>query len=152
MNYKQGIFPITNENKYNGDLSQKIVYRSSWEYRLMEWLDISPLVKFWNSEDVVIPYVFPKESNNVHRYFVDFYVELINGSKFLLEVKPAKYQSIESFNKEKSEKVKYEYLKNLAKWTYAKQYAKLNKMKFCILEEKHIALFIAKVEELRKSK
>jgi hypothetical protein len=89
MAYK-GKFNPKNPNKYNGDAS-KIQYRSSWELKLMMRFDNHPDVIWWNSEEVVIPYISPID-NKYHRYFVDFLVKIKNKEglceTLLIEVKP----------------------------------------------------------------
>jgi len=39
----KGLFKPKNPKKYNGD-STNIIYRSSWELRVMKWLDEHPKV------------------------------------------------------------------------------------------------------------
>ena len=142
MNFKQGIYPIKNTDRYDGDLTKQIVYRSSWEYNFMEWLDTSPVVKSWNSEEVVVPYeVF----GSVHRYFIDFCVKLTDDQVFWIEIKPKKYQSVESFENEKSEAAKLEYIKNIAKWTQADIVATKNDIKFCIVTEEELGFFVSRI-------
>jgi len=56
--YKKGIFNPKNPKKYNGN-ADNIVYRSSWELRVMKWLDDNPKVIWWASEELPIPYKSP---------------------------------------------------------------------------------------------
>ena len=72
----QGKFKPRNPQKYRGD-STNIIYRSGWELKLMSYLDKHPGVLLWNSEEIVIPYRSPIDGK-MHRYFPDFYVEMIN--------------------------------------------------------------------------
>lgn len=56
---------------------------------MMKYLDETPSVLTWSSEEIQIPYQSPKD-NRVHRYFVDFKVtsQTAQGVKtFLFEVK-----------------------------------------------------------------
>ena len=62
-------------------------YRSSWELKLMKFLDHNPEVEYWTVEPFPINYLNPKD-NQIHRYFVDFMVKFKNGKKILIEVKP----------------------------------------------------------------
>lgn len=85
-----GLYHPTNREKYLGD--HVPIYRSSWEHRVMYFLDNNPGIIKWGSEMVQIPYISPIDGK-MHRYFVDFYAETVgvNGPKrFLIEVKPKK--------------------------------------------------------------
>lgn len=86
----QGKFKPKNPSKYKGD-STNIIYRSSWELKLMMYLDSHPNVLKWGSEEIIIPYESPIDGR-MHRYFPDFFVEQINKDgkkeKILIEVKP----------------------------------------------------------------
>jgi hypothetical protein len=88
--YYQGKFRPKNPQKYKGD-SSNIIYRSSWELKLFNYLDQHPSVQKWSSEEFFIPYISPIDGK-WHRYFPDVYVEQINtnGKKqtVLIEVKP----------------------------------------------------------------
>ena len=56
----------------------------------MKYLDESSTILKWSSEEVIIPYISPKD-NLPHRYFMDFWVmsKTQNGVKeFLFEIKP----------------------------------------------------------------
>ena len=63
-----------------------MIYRSSWEYKFYEMVDITPTVKEWGSEEIIIPYISPVDGKR-HRYFPDFYVkigkEILGRSKTL---------------------------------------------------------------------
>ena len=91
MAYK-GFYKVQNREKYNGD-PDNVVYRSSWELRVLKWLDNHPSVIWFASEELPIPYVSPID-NKVHRYFPDFIVKIRqkNGKEvtMVLEVKPEK--------------------------------------------------------------
>jgi len=56
-------------------------FKSSWELKVYQWLDNCPLVKRWEAECIVIPYVLFGKSK---RYYPDL---LINGN-LLIEIKP----------------------------------------------------------------
>lgn len=148
MPYYQGKYPIKNSDKYVGDLSKPIIYRSSWEFEIMLALDESDKVKHWGSEEIMIPYFNPESEKDVNRYFIDFYVELIDGNKYLIEIKPSKFTNLESYSRERSESAKKEYHKNFLKWMSASEFAKSQNMKFLVLTENEIPV----VKELLKSK
>lgn len=84
----KGQYFVKNPEKYKGDY-RKVTYRSSWEKYIMELLDNHPDVKYWNSESVVIPY-FSNADGKKRRYFMDMYIQWIDGSVSLWEVKPIK--------------------------------------------------------------
>ena len=55
MTYK-GLFKPKNPSKYKGNINE-IVYRSSWEKKMMIYCDTTKSVVEWGSEELVIPYV-----------------------------------------------------------------------------------------------
>ena len=106
-NYKQGEIPFENlsEACLNKKLGIPVIYRSSYELKFIEYLEgavQTGKVKRWGSEITAIPYYDSKGKK--HRYFPDFYVELIeniskneldgsdnfsgNVRKILIEIKP----------------------------------------------------------------
>ena len=60
-----GRFTPRNPSKYVGD-STNIIYRSSWECRLMDWFDRNPDIVSWASEELIIPYKSPVD-NKFHQ-------------------------------------------------------------------------------------
>ena len=141
--YTQGYFKPRNPGKYRGDPTN-IIYRSSWELRLMSHFDEHQDVVWWNSEESAIPYRSPVDGR-VHRYFPDFIVHLKqkNGSfeTVMIEVKPLA-QTVEP---KKQSTVSKKYLKevftwgvNSAKWSAAETYCKDRGWRFQILTEKDI--------------
>ena len=72
MTYK-GKFKPKNPTKYQGDIKE-IVYRSSWELKMMKYCDTTKSIIEWGSEELVIPYVSPWDGR-YHRYFPDFYIK-----------------------------------------------------------------------------
>lgn len=139
MTLFQGKYNIRNPNKYiNQKGLQNICYRSSWEKSVMIFLDNNPKVKLWGSEEIAIPYI-NENDGKVHRYFIDFYVELVNGKRYLIEIKP--YCQTQS-PKKTPKKVLAKYLNecttfvtNMSKWKYAKEFASKNNMVFQIWTE-----------------
>jgi len=140
----QGFFKPLNPNKYRGKSAQNIVYRSSWELKLMMHLDKHPDVIWWSSEEVIIPYVSPIDGR-VHRYFPDFVVHLKNAQgkteTIMIEVKP-RSQAVEP---KKQPKVTKRYLNevmtwgiNSAKWQAAREYCADRGWKFEIFTEKEL--------------
>mgnify|MGYP003393522975 CR=1 FL=1 len=134
-------FKPNNIQKYAGDPS-KITSRSSWETKLMRWLDKSPAVIKWGSENVVIPYYSSSDQKH-RRYYMDFYAYYHIGDgkcrKVLIEVKPYSQtvqprrggrKKLETFlNESKTWQV------NKDKWQAADKYAKARGWQFIILTE-----------------
>lgn len=143
----KGFFKPKNPQKYKGDPTN-IVYRSSWEFKLMKRLDHEPSVLRWSSENVIIPYRSPLD-DKFHRYFVDFWVEVLNGqgqkAQMLIEIKPST-QVRPPITREKSQQTKsymrevYTYAVNEAKWSTAREYCKKRGWKFKIMTEKELGL------------
>ena len=106
----------------------------------MKFCDTSPKVLRWASEEVVIPYISPIDKK-VHRYFVDFLVEVRTdeGIKtWLVEIKPKK-QCAEPVRRSRITRgyvteVKA-WLTNKAKWEAAKQVSESKGWEFKILTE-----------------
>ena len=140
-----GKFTPKNPQKYVGDYT-KITYRSSWEARVMTWLDKEPNVISWASEELAIPYISPVDGKR-HRYFPDFIVKVKNKdgkvSTMMIEVKPQK-QSVEPAKRSRvtkqyiTEVVTYSI--NQAKWKAAKEYCLDRGWQFKVLTEKELGL------------
>jgi len=140
-----GKFTPKNPQKYVGDYT-KITYRSSWEARVMTWLDKEPNVISWASEELAIPYISPVDGKR-HRYFPDFIVKVKNKdgkvSTMMIEVKPQK-QSVEPA---KRSRVTKQYITevmtygiNQAKWKAAQEYCLDKGWQFKVLTEKELGL------------
>lgn len=69
-------------------LTSKCVYRSGWEKTYACLLDNDPTVKSYSYESIVIPYVSNKTTKKVRRYFPDFFITYVDGSRVLVEIKP----------------------------------------------------------------
>jgi hypothetical protein len=143
MSYK-GRFVPKNPEKYAGD-ANKIIWRSTWERRVMHWLDSSANVIYWASEELVIPYYDPV-SNKKRRYFPDFIVKIRkkDGSVMthVLEVKP-EYQTKQPERKRKTQKFINEqvtYIINQSKWKAAEEFCKDRGWVFQILTEKDLGI------------
>ena len=140
-----GRFTPTNPQKYVGDY-KNIIYRSSWECRVMTWLDKNPDVISWASEELIIPYISPADGQR-HRYFPDFLVKVRNKDgalkTMLIEVKP-KYQTQPPVQKKRitkqyiNEVVTYGI--NQAKWKAATEFCLDRGWEFKIITEDHLGL------------
>ena len=122
MSYK-GRFIPKNPQKYNGD-ANNIIWRSTWEQRVMKWLDLSENVIWWSSEELVIPYWDPV-SNKKRRYFPDFIIKVQKKDglvmTYVIEVKP-EYQTKQPVRRRKTQKYINEsvtYIINQSKWKAA---------------------------------
>lgn len=147
--YKQGLFEATNKHKYAGDHT-KIVFRSSWEEKLMRYLDVQPNILSWSSEEVIIPYFYDVDQK-WHRYFCDFKIHFIGAGGVkrtaLLEVKPkaqVERPKQPKTNNRKSqqnyiEAIK-EWIKNTNKWSAASAYCKDRNWEFIIFTEKELGI------------
>lgn len=137
----QGIFRPINKNKFIGEFA---IFRSSYERRFMMWADKNPNVLEWSSERIIIPYKSPVD-NRIHRYYVDNYVVIKEGTKikkYLIEIKPFKQtQPPIITNKKKKQTILYEttqWAVNSAKWEAAKKFAASKGAEFIIITEKDL--------------
>ena len=143
MSYK-GWFTPKNRSKYKGD-SENVVYRSSWELRVMKWLDENPSVIWWASEELIIKYKSPIDQK-IHRYFPDFIVRLKqkNGaeSTVVIEIKPQK-QTVKPVQKRKTKRYLQEaatYAVNQEKWRAADLFCKEHGWEFKLITEKELGI------------
>jgi len=143
MSYK-GWFTPKNPKKYKGDPAN-IVYRSSWELRVMKYLDENNNVLWWASEELPIPYRSPIDQQ-VHRYFPDFVARIrqVNGKEMtmVLEVKPER-QTQKPVQKRQTKKFLQEaatYAINQEKWRAADLFCKEHGWQFKIITEKDLGL------------
>lgn len=144
MSYK-GSFKPKNPKKYLGNPSQ-IIYRSSWELKLMMYLDSHPDVIKWASEEFSIPYRSPVDGK-IHRYFPDFFITRKNKDNIteslVVEVKP-KVQSLPPKKQSRptkryvNEVVTYEV--NQAKWKAARSFCEDRKWKFMVMTEQELGI------------
>lgn len=140
-----GYFRPKNPKKYVGDHTN-IVYRSSWECKVMTWLDTNPSIISWASEELIIPYISPVD-NRYHRYFPDFLVK-VQGKDgvtrtMIIEIKP-KRQTKEPVKKKRVTK---QYINevttwgvNQAKWKAAEEYALDRGWQFKVLTEDDLGI------------
>ena len=143
-NTLKGVFTPTNPSKYKGDASN-IVYRSSWELRLMKHFDRDPSVLWWASEELVIPYISPVD-NRKHRYFPDFIAKMKRKDgtvmTYVIEVKPKK-QTQKPVQKRKTQRFIQEaatYAVNQMKWKAAEEFCHEHGWKFQIITEDELGL------------
>ena len=143
--YLQGIFKPLHPEKYKGDPTN-IVYRSSWELKLMMWLDKHPDVLQYSSEEQQVPYVSPVD-NRWHRYFPDFIVKMKNKNglieTLMIEIKPYKQTQEPKPKKIKTKSYITEVMTwgvNRAKWEAAEQFCKKRGWRFIKMTEKELGM------------
>jgi hypothetical protein len=140
-----GKFTPKNPQKYVGDYTN-IIYRSSWECKVMTYLDKTEDVISWASEELIIPYISPVD-RKYHRYFPDFLVKVRTKDNklrtILIEVKPKK----QTQEPEKKKRVTKQYINevvtwgvNQAKWKAAEEYCLDRNWEFQIWTEKELGL------------
>ena len=140
-----GLFKPRNPHKYIGDPTN-IVYRSSWEVKVMNWLDLNDDIISWASEELVVPYRSPIDGK-YHRYFPDFLVKMKTKDgklkTVMLEVKPKK----ETAPPPPQKRITENYIKavktwgvNEAKWKAAIEYCKDRACEFRVITEDHLGL------------
>jgi len=150
----QGVYKVINKEKYIGSTSP--IFRSSWELRLMNWLDQNQKVLRWCSECIKIPYINTMDGKQ-HIYYPDAYIELIDKSgklkKFIAEIKPAEQGPVRTKtgvyvpqppkNKNKKAMARYlrevnTYQKNTCKWQAAKGFCNRNGLEFVVLTKEDL--------------
>lgn len=143
MKYFQGYFKPRNPSKYLGD-SQNIIYRSSYEYRVMMYFDENPNILQWGSEELSIPYISPVDKN-WHRYFPDFIVRARgkdgNTKTILIEVKPSSQTKPPKAGQKPTRRYINEIMTwgiNEAKWKAAQEYCLDRNWSFQIITEKDL--------------
>ncbi len=165
-NYHQGNFIPKNKNKVlKLNSLGGIYYRSSWEYKIMNWLDTSEKVTLWGAECITIPYKLTHFTSGdikvkSHNYYPDFYYEMQNSDgttkKVIAEVKPQKEYQMALLLQEKKLEVpdqkslkklkRFEYdlkmaQKNLSKWETMIEYCQKKGWEFIVITELHLKRF-----------
>ena len=142
--YKGKYYPL-NPKKYKGNPSQ-VVYRSLWERKLMVYCDKNEKVLEWGSEEIIIPYMSPKDGR-LHRYFPDFYMKVKETDgrikKYVIEVKPLKQCSPPKKPKRQTKgyiREAFEYAKNQAKWKEAREWCADRQWEFKVVTEKELGI------------
>jgi hypothetical protein len=141
--YRQGYFKPLNPKKYRGN-PLNIVYRSSWELKLLSYLDKHPDVIEWSSEEFYIGYLSPIDGK-MHRYFPDAWVKMKDKKNevqtFVVEVKPLRQTKPPTKPKKESKRYLQEmhtWLINNSKFEAAENYCKKKGWKFIILTEREL--------------
>lgn len=164
-NYNQGNYIPKNKDKVIKLNTQGgVYYRSSWEKKIMHWLDNNSNISKWGAECLRIPYQmthFDRGDTKIkeHCYYPDFYYEMRNSEGVLkqvvVEVKPYKeYKMVQDLNEGRLnvpdstlKKLKnFEYdlkmaYKNKQKWETMIQWCNLKGYEFIIITEQHLKKF-----------
>ncbi len=134
--YVQGQYKPINPNKYVG--TYPIIFRSSWEHKVMVMFDTNPNISSWASESLKIPYQNPF-TGKYTVYVPDFVVTYVdakgNQKAEIIEVKPAKETFLEQA---KSQQAKAAVALNTFKWAAAQAFAKHQGMTFRVMNEGNI--------------
>lgn len=134
--YVQGHYKPINPSKYAG--TYPIVFRSSWEHKVMVLFDTNPNISSWASEPIKIPYQNPF-TGKYTVYVPDFVVTYVdakgNQRAEIIEVKPAKETFLEQA---KSQRAKAAVALNTFKWAAAQAFAKSHGMTFRVMTENNI--------------
>lgn len=155
-NSHKGWYKVLNQQKlikpldeYMQSTKQKnnefyIQFKSSLERVAFCYADLNPKVKRFAIEPFNIQYVKPTDGQ-IHRYFIDMFIEFETGDKFIVEIKsynetvepvPPKVKSPKAIlnYKERLET----YIINQAKWKAAREFAVSKGLKFIVLTEKQL--------------
>ena len=144
MAYK-GKYKVRAPYKYKGNPT-KVVYRSSWELKFMNYCDTNINILEWGSEEVYMWYRSPVD-NRPHRYFPDFYIKVREKDgtikKYIIEVKPQRQTKPPARPKRQTKgylREAFEYAKNQAKWKAANEWCLDRGFEFKILTEKELGI------------
>ena len=144
MAYK-GKYKVRAPYKYKGNPT-KVVYRSLWELKFMNYCDTNINILEWGSEEMYVWYRSPVD-NKPHRYFPDFYIKAreSNGQikKYIIEVKPQRQTKPPAKPKRQTRgylREAYEYAKNQAKWKAANEWCLDRGFEFKVLTEKELGI------------
>ena len=127
----------TNPQKYEGN-SNNIITRSSWETRMLNWLDTNPNIISYSSEEFFIPYISLLEGKP-RRYFPDMKAKIKTGNgikTFIIEIKPANQRVPPTTKNQRRYLQEMEtYILNKSKWEAADKWCKERGYEFMILDE-----------------
>ena len=144
MAYK-GKYQPSNPKKYVGDPTN-IIYRSLWERRFMRYCDNTQSIIEWGSEEMFVWYRSPID-NKPHRYFPDFYIKVKEASgkikKYIIEIKPQRQTTPPPKPKRQTQgyiREAYEYARNQAKWSAAKEWCLDRGYEFRVFTEKELGI------------
>lgn len=151
-NNRTGWYDVINKHKLIKPIDEhmksydngKLNFKSSLELNAIKYADYNKHIVKFALEPFAIKYIKPTDGK-YHRYYIDLFLEFSNGEKFLVEVKsfgetipPKKPKNKSQKSANNYQKALQTYYVNQAKWAAAKEFAKMNKLKFIILTEREL--------------
>lgn len=137
LKFSKDIYLVKNPEKYIG--SKLPLYRSSWEMTFMMFCDNNPSIQEWSSEPVKIPYRDPltgKQSVYVPDFLIRYLDKNMKQHAELIEIKPANQTLKEKVGKNPYNQAQF--VKNMAKWGAANDWARNHGLKFRVITEQDI--------------
>lgn len=137
LKFSKDIYQVKNPEKYLGN--RPPVYRSSWELTFMMFCDNNPSIQEWSSESVKIPYRDPltgKQTVYVPDFLITYIDKNMKKHAELIEIKPANQTLKEKVGKNIFNQAQY--VKNMAKWAAASEWARNHGIKFRVINETDI--------------
>ena len=137
LKFSQGVYKVKNPEKYVG--SKDPTYRSGWELTFMTFCDNNPSIQNWASEPVKIPYRDPltgKSTVYVPDFLITYFDKNLKKHVEMVEIKPANQSLIEKVGKSAYNQAQY--VKNMAKWSAARQFCNQQGIQFRIINENDI--------------
>jgi hypothetical protein len=137
LKFSKDFYKVKNPEKYIG--SKDPLYRSSWEMTFMMFCDNNPAIQEWASEPVKIPYRDPltgKFTVYVPDFIIVYYDKNQRKKVELIEIKPANQMIKERVGKNVYNQAQY--VKNMAKWAAAGEWAKSRGIVFRVINEHDI--------------
>lgn len=132
--FKQGtVDPKKCKKYFEGYKNEPIIYRSGLELQFITYCENNASITRWASEPLKIPYICRLDKKQ-HDYYPDYVIENIHGVRSIVEIKP--YNQTIKPTAVDSLWAKETWIRNVDKWTAAKQFAEKHKMKFIIITEK----------------
>lgn len=135
--FAQGRFDLKNPDKYIGNRTP--LYRSSWEWAVMQFCDNNPAIQKWASESIKIPYRDPLTGKQTI-YVPDFFIAYVdkNGKQHaeLWEVKPANQTLKEKVGRSRTNQAQF--IRNMAKWEAARIWCERQQIRFRVVSESDI--------------
>jgi len=140
--YFQGLFKPINPQKYKGNPTQ-ICFRSSYELKLLTYLDRHPEIVWYSSEELSIPYRSPID-RSLRRYYPDILCKRRNDI-LMIEVKPKFQRNPPVLAEGKRMTASHKravitYAINDAKWKAARAYCEDRGWIFKIMTEKELGI------------
>lgn len=137
LKFSQSVYQVKNLEKYVGS---KLPYcRSSWETTFCVFCDNNPAIEQWASEPIKIPYRDPltgKPTVYVPDFLISYVDKHMKKHAELIEIKPANQMLREKVGKNPYNQAQY--VKNMAKWAAAAQWAQQQGIKFRVINEHDI--------------